>query len=226
LAVLDDVLSGLDLVTEELVFQRVFGATGLFRQTNTIVILATHSGNTPFFKQRGDLLFICFLVKRLPLADLLLAMDETGRVVEQGTFKELNAAGNYIQSLQVKLLEEQGHTADSDESTAGSTNESMTSIPAATATTDQARKTGDWDTYKYYTRALGLWPMALFVGLVTIFEGFWGLTSMFDIYCLLSVHLGIAKRMQAPGLSGGVQVMTIVVARLWDTGWGFLLYSA
>lgn len=44
LAILDDVLSGLDSVTEELVFQRVLGPNGLFRETTTQVVLATHSG--------------------------------------------------------------------------------------------------------------------------------------------------------------------------------------
>lgn len=44
LAVFDDVLSGLDAVTEAAVFQRVFGRDGLLCQLGTTVILATHSG--------------------------------------------------------------------------------------------------------------------------------------------------------------------------------------
>lgn len=42
-AILDDILSGLDSLTEEHVFKRVIGPEGLFRQTGTSVILATHS---------------------------------------------------------------------------------------------------------------------------------------------------------------------------------------
>jgi ABC-type nitrate/sulfonate/bicarbonate transport system ATPase subunit len=45
LAVFDDVFSGLDTITEELVFSRVFGQQGLLRQTGTTVILATHGGD-------------------------------------------------------------------------------------------------------------------------------------------------------------------------------------
>lgn len=45
LAVFDDVFSGLDTITEELVFSRVFGQQGLLRQTGTAVILATHEGD-------------------------------------------------------------------------------------------------------------------------------------------------------------------------------------
>ena len=44
LAVFDDVLSGLDAVTEEKVCSRLFGQHGLLRKSGTTVILATHSG--------------------------------------------------------------------------------------------------------------------------------------------------------------------------------------
>ncbi|KAI1862215.1 uncharacterized protein JN550_010371 [Neoarthrinium moseri] len=152
LAILDDVLSGLDSVTEDIVFQRVFGSTGLFRKTNTTVILATHS------------------VKRLPHADLILALDHEGRVVEQGTFQKLSIAGNYIQSLQVKL-EEQCHTEEQG-AKIEELEKASKSGPSATVTDDMARKTGDWSTWKYYTRALGRWPLALFVGFITVNEVF------------------------------------------------------
>lgn len=45
LAIFDDVFSGLDAITEELVFSRVFGKQGLLQQIGTTVILATHGGN-------------------------------------------------------------------------------------------------------------------------------------------------------------------------------------
>ena len=44
LAVFDDVFSGLDAVTEERVFRRVFGKQGLLKQTGVSVLLATHGG--------------------------------------------------------------------------------------------------------------------------------------------------------------------------------------
>lgn len=40
----DDPFSGLDKVTEEAVFTRVFSADGLLRRFGTTVILATHAG--------------------------------------------------------------------------------------------------------------------------------------------------------------------------------------
>jgi ATP-binding cassette subfamily C (CFTR/MRP) protein 1 len=44
IAIFDDVFSGLDTVTENIVFGRVFSQTGLLRRTNTSIILATHGG--------------------------------------------------------------------------------------------------------------------------------------------------------------------------------------
>jgi ABC-type bacteriocin/lantibiotic exporter with double-glycine peptidase domain len=43
-AIFDDVFSGLDKVTEQIIFTRVFGKDGLLRKNGTTVILATHAG--------------------------------------------------------------------------------------------------------------------------------------------------------------------------------------
>lgn len=43
MVIFDDVLSGLDSLTEELVFQRVIGPNGLLRKNGATVVLATHS---------------------------------------------------------------------------------------------------------------------------------------------------------------------------------------
>ena len=44
IAVFVDVFSGLDKATEQTVFERVFGREGLLRQSESTVILSTHSG--------------------------------------------------------------------------------------------------------------------------------------------------------------------------------------
>jgi ABC-type multidrug transport system fused ATPase/permease subunit len=43
-AIFDDVFSGLDKVTEQIIFTRIFGKDGLLRKNGTTVILATHAG--------------------------------------------------------------------------------------------------------------------------------------------------------------------------------------
>lgn len=118
-------------------------------------------------------------VKHLPQADLILALNQVGELVEQGNFTELNVAGNYIYNLQVKL-EESSHD-DKDGSTTDSNDKLQSQIPSTTSVADESRKTGDWTIYKYYVRALGPWSMVGFVALVAVNEAFFGVASKFSI---------------------------------------------
>lgn len=43
----DDVFSGLDKVTEQTVFNKVFGKDGLLQKNGVRIILATHAGEFP-----------------------------------------------------------------------------------------------------------------------------------------------------------------------------------
>lgn len=145
--VLDDVLAGLDSVTEELVFERVFGQNGLLRQLGATVVLATHS------------------VKRLPHADLILVLEQDGALVQQGSLAELNAIGRYIQDTELRVGDD-GSTQD-DEGVDIKGHIRGKDVPPAAAATDQSRKTGDWMIYKYYARALGPLGLVFFILLVT-----------------------------------------------------------
>jgi ATP-binding cassette subfamily C (CFTR/MRP) protein 1 len=118
-------------------------------------------------------------VKRLPQADLILALDQSGRVIEQGTFADLSLAGSYIESLQVKL-EEQSREEETHESPTKLADAPKAGPAAATVVLDQGRKTGDWTTYKYYSRALGPPALLIFVGFVTVNETFAGMTCEFS----------------------------------------------
>ncbi|KAI0543772.1 P-loop containing nucleoside triphosphate hydrolase protein [Xylaria curta] len=158
IAVLDDVLSGLDAVTEEAVFRGVFGSKGLFKKTGTAVILATHS------------------VKRLVEADLILAMNESGKIVEQGKFTDLNVPGRYVHSLKINV---QSATGVND--VIQSEKESITEakdIPTEAQGQDPSRQTGDWATYKYYAAALGRSKLLVFVAFVTVNEAANGVQSV------------------------------------------------
>ncbi|KAJ4255444.1 hypothetical protein NW762_009439 [Fusarium torreyae] len=83
IAIFDDVFSGLDKVTEQIIFTRVFGKKGLLRRNGTTIILATHA------------------VHRLPESDSVIALEKGGKLVEQGTFSDLRSRGGYIQSLDI-----------------------------------------------------------------------------------------------------------------------------
>ena len=149
LAVFDDVLAGLDLVTERLVFQRVFGHGGLMRQIGTMVVLATHS------------------VKNLPKADFILVLDKDGTLTKQGTLSELNTTGSYIHDVELRLEDDpsrQAHHSIDD----GSHGEvERGAVSSAITDTNESRKTGDWLIYRYYACALGPLSLVLFIALVS-----------------------------------------------------------
>lgn len=146
--ILDDVLSGLDSVTENLVFKRVFGQDGILRRLGATVVLATHS------------------VKHLPQADLILVLEQDGTLAHQGSFSELNATGRYVQDMKLRLGEETS-SHDEDGAEAQETGEiSPKHVSPTLAAADESRKTGDWMIYKYYARALGPMGLAFFVALV------------------------------------------------------------
>ncbi|KAI1263553.1 P-loop containing nucleoside triphosphate hydrolase protein [Xylariaceae sp. FL1019] len=148
IAILDDIFSGLDSATEDFVFEHVFGEGGLFKKTGTLVILATHS------------------TKRLPEADLIHVMNHQGQIVEQGQFSDLNTPGSYIHSLQISAVES-SNTQESEAFTMQDDNARATG-DSVSQNMDPARQTGDWTTYKYYIKSLGVLRLLSFVLLTII----------------------------------------------------------
>ncbi|KAI0186226.1 hypothetical protein EV127DRAFT_472747 [Xylaria flabelliformis] len=141
LLILDDIFSGLDSDTEDQVFERVFGKTGLLRNRNVSAVLCTHS------------------VRHLPVANHIIALDLSGRVVEQGNFDDLITNQGYIHNLGIKP------SVISDKSSADISLKSETTLPptkkSATKSTvpevnDRARQNGDTTVYKIYFKSMGL----------------------------------------------------------------------
>lgn len=149
LVIFDDVLAGLDSVTEELVFKRVFGREGLLRGLGATVVLATHS------------------VKHLPQADLILVLEQDGTLAQQSSFLELAKNGRYVQDLKLKLGDDHLRHDENDVASKESDQTDRIHVTPTVAAADESRKTGDWMIYKYYARALGPLGLVFFVGLVT-----------------------------------------------------------
>ncbi|TRX88968.1 hypothetical protein FHL15_010090 [Xylaria flabelliformis] len=123
LLILDDIFSGLDSDTEDQVFERVFGKTGL------------------------------------PMANHIIALDLSGRVVEQGNFDDLITNQGYIHNLGIKP------SLMSDKSSTDISLKSETSLPPPKKSTtkstapevnDRARQNGDTTVYKIYFKSMGL----------------------------------------------------------------------
>ncbi|KAH8655419.1 P-loop containing nucleoside triphosphate hydrolase protein [Xylariales sp. PMI_506] len=164
LLVLDDVFSGLDMDTEEQVFQQVFGPGGLLRRRRSTTVLCTHS------------------IRHLRSADHIIALGD-GTVTEQGTFDKLMSGNGYIQRL--------GLSAYSDRDTSSeevmSNDSAEESKPRAIVYTkpsnksplgpaaNQSRQVGDKTVYKQYFKSMG-WFLA---GSSLFFAALWGFFTNF-----------------------------------------------
>lgn len=140
---LDDVFSGLDNDTEEIIYRKLFGPHGPIKRYRTTVIMVTHA------------------VRRLPIADMIISLSKEGRVVEQGSYAVLSSSvGGYVHSLDVHIKE----------SRAVRTNDSVqTKEPPKTAESpalaaildkddekqDLVRRKGEWSTYAHYFKSAG-----------------------------------------------------------------------
>ncbi|RSL69474.1 hypothetical protein CEP54_002250 [Fusarium duplospermum] len=133
-AMFDDVFGGLDKVTEQAVFGRVFGRDGLLRKNGTTIILATHA------------------VHRLPESDFVLALEKGGRLIEQGTFSDLRSGGGYVESLDIS-----SHFDESDSDSFSSTespSEPKRSESQPQQQKDEAEPPSDRSVFMYYFKAI------------------------------------------------------------------------
>ncbi|KAJ5183506.1 P-loop containing nucleoside triphosphate hydrolase protein [Penicillium capsulatum] len=135
--VLDDVLTGLDRETEKCILESVFASGGLVKQLSQTVILATNSAH------------------HLPYTDFVIALDKTGRIIEQGSYVDLVAAKGYVSTL--TSVSHMVNTTRApnvilDEDTIQELNLDEEEVDLA------SRKTGDWSVYVYYFRTIG-WPL-------------------------------------------------------------------
>ncbi|TVY60887.1 ABC transporter FUM19 [Lachnellula suecica] len=149
-AVIDDMLSGLDRSTEEFIWTNVFGPRGLFRQHGVTVILATHA------------------VRHLREANKIVVLGGSGTIVEQGTFQSLDFQNGYLQNLIVDSQIKGSQTSKVSD-IVEETNNNLSTAAAKNPETedDLLRKTGDTTLYKYYLKSVG-WKDSLTILALTI----------------------------------------------------------
>ncbi|KAF2108606.1 P-loop containing nucleoside triphosphate hydrolase protein [Lophiotrema nucula] len=149
LIIFDDVFSGLDVNTQRNVFTRLLGSYGLLRQWKTTVLIATHAVNL------------------LPFSDHIIALSSEGRLVEQGTFEQLNAVDGYVRKFCLEHVNE--HTvANAEDQVASFPTSAATEpnvLPTLAVTDDKRRQLGDWSVYQYYFGTVGRWGTAIFISL-------------------------------------------------------------
>lgn len=130
IAILDDILRGLDLKTEEHISHCVLGPDGLLQQIGATLILCTHS------------------TRQLHLADHIIALGNR-TVVEQGSFQELMARDGYVQSLGAE--EARKAPRKPPQGTNASTSPASPSPKESKEEMEnQARQLGKFAVYKFY----------------------------------------------------------------------------
>lgn len=130
LLLLDDCFSGLDATTEDRMFNRLFGRTGLFRGNGITVVLATHAAH------------------RLSFADNIIALDSHGHLVTDH--------GKYLSSIAIEISP-QDDESKSVEPVVDSTLRGLLDDESdeIVADTDEKRSAGDWTTYVHYFESCG-----------------------------------------------------------------------
>ena len=154
ICLLDDVLSGLDMDTENQVFHNLLGTDGLLRRQNTTVIMASSSS------------------RRLAYADHIIALNKKGEVAEQGDYQEVSALGGYVSSFDLPPADwrfETKHSKLDDLMSAMSTTKVVQAppIPMKAPVSDDDfeanKRTGDLSIYLYYTRSVGVLAVCIFI---------------------------------------------------------------
>ncbi|KAF4870090.1 ABC transporter FUM19 [Colletotrichum siamense] len=174
LLVFDDVLSALDADTQEHVFRRVFGPSGMLKRRTVNAVLCTN------FSQH------------LQAADYVIALAANGTIAEKGSFDHVIASGQEaIQTLVGSTDANNGSDTEKSTTSASITDVDIPTPPNRdTSSEDQrdtkngARVMGDASVFRFYCRKIGTVPMLAFAGFgimfgftyncPTIWLKFWG----------------------------------------------------
>jgi ATP-binding cassette, subfamily C (CFTR/MRP), member 1 len=109
--------------------------------------------------------------KRAPYADHIIALDEKGKIAEQGRFDDLNSTGGYVSTFSLPTPEWDYRP---EEDVTSSTQNYPFIPPNPNQVTDNLeaeanRRTGDVSIYLYYIRSIGWWPTIIFIVAITAF---------------------------------------------------------
>lgn len=151
LMLLDDVLSALDARTEKLVFERLFSQHGLFRSHNTTVILVSHA------------------VHQIRAMDIIIVLDNDGKIAQQGTFESLSSQDGYAKYLLQNLTSEKAVEDGIPESKLGDASSKISrkqaQVTTASVSYDGEKKRAPSDTavFAYYFKSIGAWLAFVFL---------------------------------------------------------------
>ncbi|KAL3425921.1 ABC multidrug transporter, partial [Phlyctema vagabunda] len=137
--VCDDILSGLDPQTQDLIWDNIFGTHGLLRLHRITTVLATHS------------------VHRLRETDHLVVLGDGGTIVEQGTFESLTTGNGYAKEVLTRAPENSSKISQfrDAKSPAREKEPEAQMVEQSENSNDLLRRTGDMQVYNYYLKSIG-----------------------------------------------------------------------
>ncbi|GKT57765.1 ABC multidrug transporter [Colletotrichum tofieldiae] len=148
LLLLDDVFSGLDSGTEDIVFNSLFGSDGLLRDTDTTIVLASSDS------------------RRLPYADEVVVLSENGQMMDNEIAGK--PARNQILG---KDPAESAELPKASSLQAGNFNDRTptTVLGMLEDQADATRQLGDWGMYSFYAKGAGWFSLTAFASAMIVF---------------------------------------------------------
>lgn len=162
MVIIDDAFSGLDHETEEHVFSRLLGASGILRAAGITVLLVTHA------------------VHRLSYSDHIISLSANGFISEQGNYEQLTNSGGYVSSLAVKhdTRRPSVEKLNSQDPPAMPKTEAVISAMEEEDIAIRSSTGNDWKSYLYYFELMGNWRTVLYMVLVVLTGAAIGLQNL------------------------------------------------
>lgn len=172
IVILDDVFSALDSKTKKTVVENLMGNDGLFKKLKSTVLLATHERenflsrlNVGDEKEKDLHHTDWYLAKYFSFADQVLALSD-GQIKCAATYMELLRDGLPDMVATTSTKDDGDTEIEEDRDPIFHSKPKESSSPKhddTNAAADDARATGEWSTYKYYFKSIGLRDGSLFV---------------------------------------------------------------
>ncbi|KAJ6784449.1 hypothetical protein PWT90_09718 [Aphanocladium album] len=148
--ILDDVLTGLDRVTERGILERVFGPGGLMKEMGSTVVMATNT------------------FAHLQFADSIIILNDKGQVTKQGSWETISVdpAFAHLSTHEQTVVTRRPELDISDETI------QEIGVPLdASQDSDgnDAKGAGDLQIYAFYARVAGAWPILAWLCACSVF---------------------------------------------------------
>lgn len=139
------------------------------------MVFATHSGKQ-IYPARVATASNRLEVEFLRSADLIIALNQSGNVIKQGTPEKLNLGESYIRSLSIVKMNTSIYMEKNELEAILSTPKIFLNVDQTKAPdllSESSRRNGDFTVYKYYLSTIGIWNFWIFLFSVTAFAFFY-----------------------------------------------------